>query len=465
MATAGIYVLRVRPDRREKLLNGEPRFAGGPRAAEPVPTFAHSRRAPLFVLSSFVDGFLTHVSDGRKGASAGTDLARLNLMTLDAIQPPIPFEAILERAVARFRPRLQRAFAEGGILPPKSMRELARVIGDVRPQLARRFERLSASRAAAIEEFSEREKENLAIQKEALSAALEIAGVGTLGVLEWRPGSAGAPTSFLDGLPEATVREDVMLSADFSSLPGFAAIRDLPHIATRVFVSEDDPSVSVTVVMANRLPLEQQSGADLIYFNERYRSFVMVQYKALEKADPDHEFRWKTGDQFEGEIKRMDDMLELLSKIEPDVDPDGFRFSNNPFFLKFCSRLVFNPDDRGLFPGMYLPHGLWKLLAAGNRLKGARGGNVLTFTNVGRKLSGAEFIPLVAGSWVGTTITQSASLEAVIRSVVESGKTVTFAVKRDPPADPAPVLVPETNPVLGEDTESEPEKVSIRLTN
>jgi hypothetical protein len=44
----------------------------------------------------------------------------------------------------------------------------------------------------------------------------------------------------------------------------------------------------------------------------------------------------------------------------------------------------------------------------------------------------------VAVAWVGTTITQSASLETVIRSVLESGRTVTFAVKRAPP--PVPIV-------------------------
>src|ERR1035437_8863778 len=100
----------------------------------------------------------------------------------------------------------------------------------------------------------------------------------------------------------------------------------------------------------------------------------------------------------------MDELLDELDKIEPAADPDGFRFSHNPFFLKFCSRVVFNPDDKGVFPGMYLPHGLWKALATSERLKGPRGGNVLTYGNVGRQLNVSEFTTLVAGSWVGTTI-------------------------------------------------------------
>jgi hypothetical protein len=183
----------------------------------------------------------------------------------------------------------------------------------------------------------------------------------------------------------------------------------------------------------------------------------------LEKGDEEPEFRWTDGDQFSSEIERMDELLEVLSKIEPDADPDGFRFSSNPFFLKFCSRIVFNPDDRGMFPGMYLPHGLWKALAASTRLKGRSGGNVLAYKNVGRRLNWPEFSTLVAGSWVGTTITQSASLEAMIRSVLESGRTVTFAVKRSPRPEPVPVA--ELMPELDEGEALTPEEALVRITN
>jgi hypothetical protein len=112
---------------------------------------------------------------------------------------------------------------------------------------------------------------------------------------------------------------------------------------------------------------------------------------------------------------------------------------------------------------MYLPHGLWKALAASERLKGPRGGNLLTFKNVGRRLSGFEFTALVAGSWVGTTITQSRSLEAMIRSVLESGRTVTFAVKHSPPPDPSQII--ETVPTLDDGQTLTPEEALVRITN
>jgi hypothetical protein len=215
--------------------------------------------------------------------------------------------------------------------------------------------------------------------------------------------------------------------------------------------------------MANRLPLEQQTGADLIYYNETYRSFVLVQYKALQKGDKEPEFRWADGDKFTDEIARMDDLQRELSRVEPDTDPDGFRFNSNPFFLKFCSRIVFNPDDKGMFPGMYLPHGLWKALAMGNKLKGPKGGNVLTYRNAGRRLNSTEFVALVAGSWVGTTIRQSALLEKLIRSVLETGRTVTFAVKRTPPPDPVSVI--DKSPLLDEGEMLSDEEALVKLTH
>jgi hypothetical protein len=56
VTSGSAYVLNVRRDRREKLLAAEGGRFGGVLAAEPVPLFNHSRRAPLVVLASFQDG-------------------------------------------------------------------------------------------------------------------------------------------------------------------------------------------------------------------------------------------------------------------------------------------------------------------------------------------------------------------------------------------------------------------------
>lgn len=265
----------------------------------------------------------------------------------------------------------------------------------------------------ALRRLEPRARENLAYQKETLGLALEIAGMSRDDLLAWTPTDA-SQQSFLDGLPGAQVREDAMLLSDFSTVPGFEAMGETTHYGSKVFASEEDSSKRLTVIMANRLPLEQQTGADLIYFNEAYRSFVMVQYKAMEKREDEVEFRWRVKDQFCDEVQRMETLLAELRKLPSGEHPDGFRFSDNPFFLKFCPRVVFNPDDKGLFKGIYLPLDLWKRADAAGLFKGPRGGKVLTFKNVGRRINNSEFVGLVAGSWVGTSIEQSAVLSEIV---------------------------------------------------
>jgi hypothetical protein len=76
MVAASAYILKVPPDRRSIILRRAEELSYYPKAAvgEPVPTFAHSRNAPLVVFASFQDDAITHIAIGRKGVSAGTRL-------------------------------------------------------------------------------------------------------------------------------------------------------------------------------------------------------------------------------------------------------------------------------------------------------------------------------------------------------------------------------------------------------
>ncbi|MDX2287249.1 MAG: hypothetical protein NW217_00290 [Hyphomicrobiaceae bacterium] len=423
--TAGGYILVAPLHRRAELLWA--RDIDG-RLAEPVARFAHSPRAPLVVFASFEDGLITHIADGRKGMPAGTGLVRLNMTHVHELADPIPFDALISGFTPRLRSHLRRIASSGGLLPPKTLGafvdQVLAMDASIRPRLARYSER----RKSAIARYRPRERENLALQKDALGLALDLCGLARDDLLEWEP-VEDQKQSFLDGLPTAVVREDVMLLSDYSRIPGFLALREATHAGYKVFENERDASVRMTVIMANRLPLEQQTGADLIYFNEAYRSFAMVQYKAMEKGTDQHEFRWTTGDQFCEEIARMEAIVAQLKAIPPSADPDGFRFSDNPFFLKFCPRVVFNPDDAGLFKGIYLPLDLLKRGETAGRFKGVRGGNVITYENVGRRINNTDFVALIANSWVGTSVEQSAILEALIRNVLTAGKTITMAIK------------------------------------
>ncbi len=432
MVMAGGYILLVPESRRELLLEaaefGESFYSTNPSVSEPVPSFKHSKNAPLVVFAAFEDGYITHIADGRKGQYAGTGLVRLYLEELQPLQHPIPFNELLSGTDIRVRRHLKQRFDQGGLLPPKTLGCFVGRITELDPSIDHRLTRFSARRAEALQSLKPHARENLAYQKEALGLALQIAGLPKDDLLEWQL-SDGKQHSFLDGLPSVQVREDAMLLSDFSTLPGFQPIGEVTHYSTKCFSSEQHPPIRLTVIMANRYPLEQQTGADLIYFNETYRSFVMVQYKAMETRRGESEFRWQPKDQFSDEIHRMETLLEVLRKMPNGLDPNGYRFTDNPFFLKFCPRVVFNPDDKGLFKGIYLPLDLWKQAEAAGQFDGKRGGKVLTYDNVGRRINNSEFVKLVADSWVGTTIEQSKFLSVLIRNVLETGKTLTLAIR------------------------------------
>jgi hypothetical protein len=71
-------------------------------------------------------------------------------------------------------------------------------------------------------------------------------------------------------------------------------------------------------VAKSRLKLEEQTGADLIYYNETYRSFVLVQYKSMDRGLKGPEFRWRKNDKLSEEIARMDVLLKALGKLRLD---------------------------------------------------------------------------------------------------------------------------------------------------
>ncbi len=404
--------------------------------AEPVADFQHSRRAPLvcFVVDA---GKLTHIGLGHRGVRAGTGLSRLNIDKTEELSEPISVRKLLNRLPKRNAASIRKRFQSGGLLTEKGFSAVVETIRPLARQASALLDRFSETRTARIRRLPDKARENLAQQKEAVLTALSIAGLSRDPVQEWTP-SDETPVSFLDGLPSVRLREDPMVVNDMQNLPGFDVIKTYPYGAA-VFESEET-SERLTVILANRLPLEKQTGTDLLYFNETYQSFVMVQYKAMERADrksgiPIYLYRLPNA-QLKEEIDRMDAVLSALKACAPNKGIGGFRLTENPFFLKLCPRLVFNPDDVGLVPGMYLPLDYWKLLENDPGIKGPKGGLRITYENAKRHFDNTSFTTVVSKAWAGTTPSQSQVLQDVIRTTLETGKAVAIAIKSKKSAEP-----------------------------
>ena len=433
MAKASGFAVSLSKDRMDTFLEC---VAEEHAFAEPVADFQHSRTAPLvcFVVNA---GKLTHIGLGRRGVRAGTGLSRLNIDKVEELAEPLSVRKLLNRLPKRNAASVRKRFQSGGLLTDKGFTAVVETIRQIAPQASTLLDRFSQARTERIRRLSERARDNLAQQKEALLTALSIAGLSRDPVQEWAP-SDETPVSFLDGLPSVRLREDPMVVNDLQNLPGFEVVRTYPYGAV-VFESEGT-SERLTVILANRLPLEEQTGTDLIYFNETYQSFVMVQYKAMEREDrrvgPAEAVYRLPNAQLKEEIDRMDTVLSALKACAPNTGIGGFRLTENPFFLKLCSRLVFNPDDVGLVPGMYLPLDYWKLLERDPGIQGPKGGLRITYDNAQRHFDNTAFTTVVSKAWVGTTPSQSRVLQDVIRATLATGKAVAIAVKPKKSTEP-----------------------------
>jgi hypothetical protein len=454
MRKAGGYILILSPNRQH--IFDEYAFDNF-FFAEPVPDFTHSRRFPLicFVLSATKK--VTHLARGKRGVKAGTGLRRLNLEDIKVMSEPLSITAVIEKVPIRVKGWVKERFQNGGLLTPKSFEAVVDAIRELSPETRPILDLYSSERAERVKRLSPGVRRAFAFQKEAVAAALSITGLSREPLQQWTPESVTEPVSFIEGLREARAREDAMVINDLINLPGYDLIKKMLYNAA-VFQGDSE---RLTVILANRQPLEQLLGTDLIYFNETYKSFVMVQYKAMEKEKGGECFRLPN-QQLAEEISRMDKVLTELKKCDSNDICDGFRLNDNPFFLKLCYRTVFQPDDIGLFPGMYIPIDYWRILENDPSVIGPRGGRKVTYENVGRYFTNTDFISMVAKSWVGTTVKQSGVLKTAIRHTLEAGKAVALAIKTDDPD-------PETNEVHkldfqdSEKTDNKTEFVQMKL--
>ncbi|WP_051302407.1 hypothetical protein [Sedimenticola selenatireducens] len=426
MSGAAGYVLLLTSERLEAL---EDNRYWNNSFAEPVDEFSHCRSLPLICFIGDSEGKTKYIGVGRRGVRAGTDLRRLNVYDLQEFEPSIDLFPFIEQVSPQLKWRLRSTIKNGGYVTQKQFAALIDAILATDHALGQLFKKYSSERENRIRSLPDRSKRQLAFQKETLSTALACAKIDRSSLQEWEPPEEGGdqPSSFLDGLPQSRLREDQMVVNDMNNVPGFSRVRDMVQGAA---IFEGVDRTRLTVILANRLPLEQLTGADLIYFNETFKSFVFVQYKAMEPGSAGSEPIYRLPDQqLEDEILRMDKIAKQLAGTQEPNTPDEYRLDSAPFYLKLCSRIVFNPDSTSLVSGMYIPLTHWKLLESDKGLVGERGGRGVTFRNIKRHITNSQFIDLVSNAWIGTTPCESEILEVLVKHTIQEGRAVMVAVK------------------------------------
>lgn len=431
--------------------------------AESVASFAVLARDRLIALLSLSPGRITHICRAKRGRSSATGRRRLNFVRTAVLEEPIPIDALLDHFPVALRDRLQSMFEGGGLIPAKQWALVQEILVDNFEEAGQAIEGLVPYRERVVDEMSPAARDTMALEHEAVAAALRLAGFDEAEREEkiaWNPSERRLTASFLDGLNAVPLREDTMIQNDLQVVPGFERLDQTKFGAVR-FENED---TRLILIHANHQRLEETLGVDLIYYNDTFHSFVCVQYKAMEQEHAGAVFRFPQDD-LTKEIARMDAALELLGAVARNPEPHGFRLSDNPFFLKFCPRVVFEPDKPDLIRGMYLPIDYWRILEQHPATLGPRQGRRLTFENAGRHFDNTGFINLVSKGWIGSNTAQSAVLGDIVNAILAGQRSVTLAVKfdkKDPSEPPTRVHVDLTG---GTSFEEEPSHVHIHRTD
>jgi len=373
-----------------------------------------------------------YIGISQRGRSTATDEVTISVSNL------VPINGLSIKAIrGKLSSRLAVLFnppEEGAYRPGRRVWEEVLNVFVGRPEVGARIEDLKHT----IEE-SARAREGFeggleVFERDAVATALQTWGGPSFRKRVLRgvvPNRTMPVATFLSRIKDVSVLEDLQIGHDHMTFPAMeVAVRAIVGSVTLTDVYRGE---YLTILNCNRQPLERTLGVDLIYYNHRFDSFVLVQYKRMtvrfhgETYRP--EYRPENDRSHARELHRMiqaDNMLRSWPK--PGVsEVDAFRLLRRPFYVKLCEPKVKAPLDAGMTSGMYVPLGLWCRLLKSSTVQISRGGRVITWENCSRRFNNSEFTNLLRQGWIGSAAGQSEALHKIIEGVLGSGRMLVLA--------------------------------------
>ena len=210
--------------------------------------------------------------------------------------------------------------------------------------------------------------------------------------------------------------EDNVVSVDASQLPGFSAVAS--DVTGRAVFEKG--AERLIIYTANRLPLEEMLGVDLIYINETKGNIVMVQYKMLEEErqrDGSSDWRFRPDNQFREEVARM----QIPASQGATMD---YRLNSSPFFFKFVKRRLMENSPTSFL--VSLDH--LKQFLASPEARGPRDAVRVSYDTLdGTYLRQDDMISLISSGYVGTHRTQTEALATIIDGVSRGNRALVLA--------------------------------------
>ncbi|MGP4018790.1 hypothetical protein [Saccharopolyspora sp. 5N708] len=262
-------------------------------------------------------------------------------------------------------------------------------------------------------------------QQDSLGTLFRAAKFPVSAIAAWkRPPDRNAP--YLAGLiPEpvehALIDHDTRTTGEFTHFFGDF----LNSAVSRCDIQEffDDNGRRLEVANINATPVESRLGADMIYYHEATKSFVLVQYKRISSDFKNIHVDSRLLDQMD----RLDEVARLSR--EPQT-PSDWRLSRDSCFLKLARWPNNRPNDPRLpAEGMYLPVSYARMLLNDECTRGPRNGRILGYETVERYLVTTQFTELVQHGLAGTVGTTVEQLRELVVNRALEGYSVTAGIE------------------------------------
>ncbi|WP_156443581.1 hypothetical protein [Burkholderia sp. MSMB1835] len=260
-------------------------------------------------------------------------------------------------------------------------------------------------------------------QRDAVGLCFDIAGLDRRAI--FRSGNASranSASSVLDLLDAQPISERSLIEQDARAFQTVFATGG----ATGEFVGPAGRNVRTYVTDAT--PIETATGVDLLIFQEQYYSFLMLQYKGMQKdvVVPGWSYR-VDGSNLDHQISAMKRIRSASSIPAGNGELRDLRLNDEPFYFKFCERTRPDASDDSLIAGitMSAPHveHFLKLPEATKQGHGRRIG----YENCPRYFNNSEFVTLARSGWIGCGA-PTTNLMAAILAARDSGRSAILAV-------------------------------------
>lgn len=133
-------------------------------------------RDRIIALLSLSPDQITHVSRAKRGRSSATNRRRLNLIRTVALRNPVRVAELVGAFPTGLRDRLGRLFETGGLISAKQWSLVEETLVALSEEARDAIDALVPLRERIVEEMNATERETMALEHEAIAAALRLAG-------------------------------------------------------------------------------------------------------------------------------------------------------------------------------------------------------------------------------------------------------------------------------------------------